>query len=296
MPFLTTTRATDTRDMAAKICTTKVRASNAERDRSILAMLAEGATRSEVATQFGLTLARICQIAGPRHRPPEQAGFADTIISRREAIAAGLPEFFTGIPCLRGHITKRPVSGRRCPVCQREIHTKKFMAGRGDRTKEMAQTVARTQVARKAQRQERFPDREIVTRPEAKELGLKRYFTGRPCKHGHFAERRTSDGVCMGCPQIRGKPENIKKNRRRHYERHKAAYFAAASRRRAAKRNPPWADRKAIQAIYAACPPAHHVDHIVPLKGKFVSGLHVPWNLQYLTGADNLQKGNSFDP
>lgn len=61
------------------------------------------------------------------------------------------------------------------------------------------------------------------------------------------------------------------------------------------KRIPAWADVEAIKQFYHNKPNGYHVDHIIPLNGKFVSGLHVLNNLQYLPAQENRLKNNSYE-
>lgn len=53
--------------------------------------------------------------------------------------------------------------------------------------------------------------------------------------------------------------------------------------------------RKAIAEIYANCPDDWHVDHIAPLLGETISGLHHPDNLQHLPKWVNHMKGNRWE-
>ncbi len=50
-----------------------------------------------------------------------------------------------------------------------------------------------------------------------------------------------------------------------------------------------------IISFYKKCPKGKQVDHYIPLVGDLVSGLHVSWNLQYLTPKQNRSKSNSVD-
>ncbi len=59
-------------------------------------------------------------------------------------------------------------------------------------------------------------------------------------------------------------------------------------------RVPLWADHEKIDEIYRNKPDGYEVDHIIPLQGKNVSGLHVHNNLQYLSPTENKSKGNKF--
>jgi hypothetical protein len=71
------------------------------------------------------------------------------------------------------------------------------------------------------------------------------------------------------------------------------------------QRTPPWLTEEHFEAIRieyelsAWCSKVmntpYHVDHIVPLQGRNVSGLHVPWNLQVIPADENIRKGNKFN-
>ena len=84
---------------------------------------------------------------------------------------------------------------------------------------------------------------------------------------------------------------------------YKARINHYANKRRAAKlqRTPSWADLSAIQRMYVEARRKtrktgidHHVDHVIPLQGKTVCGLHVANNLQVLTASENGRKYNKL--
>ena len=96
----------------------------------------------------------------------------------------------------------------------------------------------------------------------------------------------------------------IRKKRWR--ETYPEKHCAGEARRRAQKlfATPPWLTAEQHDEILLYYEEAmalriytgqeYHVDHIVPLQGKNVSGLHVPWNLRVILAKDNLIKGNKY--
>ena len=90
-----------------------------------------------------------------------------------------------------------------------------------------------------------------------------------------------------------------------YYQNNVAAKQAATRKYQAVKRqrSPSWANDQLIAAYYKEAKRLEeltgiqfHVDHIIPLQGELVSGLHVETNLQLLPAHENLGKSNSFDP
>ena len=55
-------------------------------------------------------------------------------------------------------------------------------------------------------------DMQIISRAEAIKQGLKRYFTGKPCKCGHVAERQVLNATCVDCQRAANKKSRLKKS------------------------------------------------------------------------------------
>lgn len=89
-------------------------------------------------------------------------------------------------------------------------------------------------------------------------------------------------------------------------QKNKAKVVAYVRHRQTAKlqRTPKWLTKEHLRQIEIEYKLAewctlvtgedYQVDHIVPLRGKTVSGLHVPWNLQVITKAANVEKSNKW--
>lgn len=97
----------------------------------------------------------------------------------------------------------------------------------------------------------------------------------------------------------------LQKKRWLEKNRHKKAASSARYRSSKLKATPSWLSKKHLQEINnfyllrnevrMLTGDDYHVDHIVPLKGDNICGLHVPWNLQVLPAEINLSKKNRFD-
>lgn len=107
------------------------------------------------------------------------------------------------------------------------------------------------------------------------------------------------------CAEEKRRYEYRKQHKSQYKITNRDKYNAIDAKRRAKKLDatPPWlsiADYDEIENFFAAAKAfklytgiSYHIDHIVPLQGEKVCGLHVPWNLQILTEAENISKKNS---
>ncbi len=114
--------------------------------------------------------------------------------------------------------------------------------------------------------------------------------------------RRKSNWICIVCASNSSKTYRKSEQGKQYMSRYLPEYMAVNFRDRARhraellkSRTPSWADVSKIKEIYVeARRSGLTVDHIIPLQGELVSGLHVDNNLQLIPGAENSRKRNSF--
>jgi hypothetical protein len=181
--------------------------------------------------------------------------------TRKQALATGL-DYFTGKPCSRGHIAFRKPKGT-CVECMRE-----------NWTQENAK-------------------RSLKPKSEASRAAGRRYYERNKSAVIDRAQTRTTEAK--------------QHYRRKHKERNPDLYreLVNVRRRRFRQATPTWLtaeDKMEIRLKYRlaieltrATGTRYAVDHIIPLQGDEVSGLHVPWNLQAIPQETNLKKSNRLD-
>ena len=180
------------------------------------------------------------------------------IVRRRQALAIGMTRYFTGKPCSVGHVSERYVSTRGCIQC---LAMKQ-------------QNNASIHNARCRDWARRHPDRDA----EAKRM----WKIANP-------------------DRVR---EQGRKDRKKWQKRNpgKATAESRARDLSKKKRTPKWADLESVAKLYELASTMTrktgepwHVDHIIPLHGRTVSGLHVHGNLRVVRRFENLTKSNKWD-
>lgn len=119
-----------------------------------------------------------------------------------------------------------------------------------------------------------------------------------------FFERNREARLAKLIEWGRDNPERVAESRQRWYDNNRVRRNFYSSKWRAQVRiaTPLWADEEIIMGFYEEAAVAgdvtgvpHHVDHIVPLQGKLVCGLHTQRNLRVIPASDNVKKRAKLD-
>jgi 5-methylcytosine-specific restriction endonuclease McrA len=184
--------------------------------------------------------------------------------TRKEAVLAGAKFYFTGEPCVRGHVALRKTKGS-CLECVKED-----WAVDNERRKGKPKSEAAIAAGRRYYEKNREA---VIARASARPAEEKRR------NRAEYKDRNID--VVRADTSVR---------KRRHREA-----------------TPKWltkTERLQMRDLYVQARKMteltrerYVVDHIVPLRGEEVCGLHVPWNLRVITQDENLKKSNKLvDP
>jgi len=181
----------------------------------------------------------------------------------KKAKEIGFKHYFTKKLCIRGHIDLRYVSSKECVTCRRIKNDNPDLKAKqkqwGIDNKDYKNTLSRKRYQDNIEKQ--------------REKSRKRWF--------FYPEKVKATNLNWA----KNNPDKVKalmKTRN-------------AIRRLVVKQQCPiWANKEKIKDMYMNKPEGYHVDHIIPLRGKLVSGLHIESNLQYLTLIENSSKNNKF--
>lgn len=164
--------------------------------------------------------------------------------------------YLSDTPCKRGHLSLRLTSTGLCLEC-RKINEKAIYHANPEKTK-----------AKVKAKYERNKEKIKAMRKEWYQQNI---------------DKERSKAILKSREWRKTNPE--------HRNALKAKYKADKT-----QRTPRWVCLEDIVKFYKECPKGYHVDHILPLRGKLVSGLHVIENLQYLPAVENMRKNNKFMP
>lgn len=191
---------------------------------------------------------------------------------------AGEQFYFEPKPCPQGHVGLRYTSDGKCKICVSDFNRRRredpdFRDAASERHRKWRKENLEAALSNSREWYENNKERHLenANRWAKENLDAKREI------------QRRYDRSVAHLPEVR---------------RHRALK-ARVRNRRVRRATPAWVDKNAIFEIYANCPEDMVVDHIVPLNGadengRNVCGLHVPWNLQYLTIAENTRKLNHW--
>jgi hypothetical protein len=199
--------------------------------------------------------------------------------ARLDAIEAGHATYIPEKPCHKVHLL-RSISGT-CIECRREQEKARYYADPVKTKQKVKAKYTKNAELLKQKRREAYaanPDKEkLVARVRS-------------------AEWRKNNPA----------HEGVKAAKKAYKQNNPGKINAATVARRAAKlqRTPSWLTADDFWMMEQAYELAAlrtrifgfswHVDHVVPLQGRFVSGFHAPYNLQVIPGVENVSKSNKF--